>query len=329
MKKRVILCLAAMTCLCLLFACNRPGRVSNSGKRTIKIGFAFANIDENNKRILDAIRLAISAINEKRNDIFVEFLYTDAQLSVEKQMADVESLIQQKPDWIELSAVDTVGSIPAARAIHNAGILVGDNRGMKDDSIDLNFLGMDEYSIQVMIKEWLFAWLNDHPDTVLKVGLIYGNPIHTMQLLRCDAIKDFAEEVPERIQILDERYGNWSTPEAMAISEDWLQRYPEMNCICTASDDMALGASNAVTAANRLDEFLITSIDGTAIGVELVETGKIDMTVKALMTKIEGIWVDVVLAKIEGTMTDKDFSVGRDGLVAIDSTNVAIYKNMD
>jgi ABC-type sugar transport system substrate-binding protein len=150
-----------------------------------------------------------------------------------------------------------------------------------------------------------------------------------MQLLRCDIVKDLAKQVPDRIQILDERYGNWSTSEAMVITEDWLQRYPEMNYIATASDDLALGAANAVAAANRLDDFVITGVDGTVIGAELVETGKIDMTVKALMTRIYAKWVDVALAMIEGTMTDKEFNAGRDTLVAMDITNVATYKNMD
>jgi ABC-type sugar transport system substrate-binding protein len=329
MKKRIVFCLGLALCLSLV-SCNRARPAGNAEKRTIKIAYAFANMDENNNRILNAQRQAVADVNEKRDDIFVEYFYTDGQLNVEKQMADVESLIQQKPDLITISAVDTVGSIPAAQAAHNAGILVVENRGMQDDSIDLHFMGMDEYSIQTITKEWVLAWLDDHPGTVLKTGLIYGNPIHTMQLLRCDAIKDLAKEVPDRIQILDERYGNWSTPEAMAITEDWIQRYPEMNYIATASDDLALGAANALAGANRnLDDVLITGVDGTVIGIELIETGKIDMTVKALMTRIQAIWLDVALQKIEGTMTGKTYNVGRDALIAIDSSNVAVYKNVD
>jgi ABC-type sugar transport system substrate-binding protein len=324
-----MVCLAAALCFGVV-SCNRAkSQADTSGKRVIKIAYAFSNIDENNNRALIAMRSAVAAINEKRSDIRVELLYTDSQLNVEKQIADVESLIQQKPDLINISAVDTVGCIPAARAVRDAGILVAEDRGMEDESIDFHFLGMDEYSIQAIIKEWLVAWLNEHPNEVLKIGLIYGNPSQTLQMIRHDAIKELAVEMPGRVQILDERYGNWSTQEAMAICEDWLQRYPEMNYMAAASDDMALGAANALAAVNRLDDFLITGIDGTSIGVELVETGRIEMTVKALMTKIYAIALDAYLAKIEGTLSERSLTAGRDGVVAMDASNIAIYKDMD
>jgi ribose transport system substrate-binding protein len=329
MKKWIMLCLTVAVCFGVLSCTRTQPQADTSGRRAIKIAYAFGNMDENQNRILNAFRSAIAAINEKRSDIRVEFLYTDAQFSVEKQIADVESLIQQKPDLIQIAPVDTVGCIPAAQAVHNAGILVAEDRGMEDESIDFHFLGMDEPSIPPMIKEWLVAWLNERPNAVLKVGLIYGNPMQTLQLIRHDTIKELAVEMPDRVQILDERYGNWNTQEAMAICEDWLQRYPEMNYVASASDDMALGAANALAAANRLDDFLITSIDGTAIGAELVETGRIDMTVKALITKIYAICVDSLLAKIEGTLSDRYFTAGRDGLVTMDASNVATYKDMD
>jgi ABC-type sugar transport system substrate-binding protein len=323
-------------CLVLVLgfaACNRQQPASSGsteGKRNIKIVYAFANIDENNNRTLNTLRNAFNTINQQRSDIHVECLYTDGQLNVDKQIADIESMIQQKPDLIFISAVDTVGSIPAAQAVHNAGIKVMEDRGMQDDSIDLYFRGMDEYSIQEIVKAWVRQWLDEHPGVKLRAGLIYGNPTHTMQLLRCDAIKDLAQEIPDRLEILDSRYGNWSTDEAMKITEDWLQRYPEMNFISTASDDMALGVANAlISAGHDPNNWLIIGIDGTAIGAQLVEEGKITMTVKALMTKIQTECAQVMLDLIEGKIQAKEYNVGRAGLIPMDITNVAEYKNID
>jgi ABC-type sugar transport system substrate-binding protein len=323
-------------CLVLVLgfaACNRQQPASSrssDGKKSIKIVYAFANIDENNNRTLNVMRNAFNTINQQRNDIYVEFLYSDGQQNVDKQIADIESMIQQKPDLIFISAVDTIGSIPAAQAVHNAGIKVMEDRGMQDDSIDLHFSGMDEYSIQEIEKAWVRQWLNEHPGVKLKAGLIYGNPVHTMQLLRCDAIKDLAQEIPDRLEIVDSRYGNWSTDEAMKITEDWLQRYPEMNFISTASDDMALGAANALVSAGRnMDNWVIISVDGTAIGAQQVEEGKITMTVKALMSKIYTECAQVMLDLVEGKIQAKEYNVGRAGLIPMDITNVAEYKNMD
>ena len=298
-------------------------------KRVITLGYAYANMDENNKRTMDAIEKRIAEVNAERDDIEVKFIYTDGQSSVDKQLADVESMIAQKPDLIQISAVDLVGSVPAAQAVANAGIICVDDRGMKDDSISYQFQGMDENTIKDMKKQWIVDYLEANPDVVLNFGLLYGLPAQVLQLIRNDDIKELAEEMPDRVKILDEKYANWSTQEAMAITEDWMQRYPEMNAISAASDDMILGAINALTSAGKVDDFLTLAVDGTKIGCQLVEEGKLDMTVKALQDKSYSQWVDIAIEAVEGTFNDDYYTPGTDALATVDSTNVSQYKDVN
>lgn len=300
-----------------------------SGKRVITLAYAYANIDENNKRCMDAIEKRIAEVNAERDDIEVRFIYTDAQSSVDKQLADVESLIAQKPDLILISAVDVEGSVAAARAVRDAGIICVDDRGMVDESINYMFQGMDEQSIKEMKKQWLIDYLEANPDVTLYFGLIYGRPAQTQQLIRNGDVLELAQEMPDRVVVLDEKYGNWSTQEAMALTEDWMQRFPEMNAISSASDDMILGAINALTAADRVDEFITLSVDGTVIGAQLVEEGKLDMTVKALQDLAMGQWVDIAIQAVEGSFTDNYYTPGTDALVAMDLSNVAQYKDIN
>lgn len=302
---------------------------TTSGKRVIKFAYCFANLDENNKRNLDALQARVAEINSERDDIEVEFFYTDSQASVDKQISDVEALIAKDPDIMLISAVDTVGSIPAAQAAAAAGIIVVDDRGMQDNSISYMFQSMDENSIKEMKKQYIIKHLEENPDKVLYFGLIYGMPAQTQQLIRNDDVKELAKEMPDRVIILDERYGNWSTQESMAIVEDWMQVYPEMNAISAASDDMILGAINALSAANKLDGFFTMGVDGTKIGIELVEAGKLTVTVKALMTKMATQCVDIAVKAVEGTFTEKYYTPGTDALVAVDKSNVAEVKSLD
>jgi ABC-type sugar transport system substrate-binding protein len=65
-----------------------------------------------------------------------------------------------------------------------------------------------------------------------------------MQLLRCEAIKDLAKEIPDRLEVIDERYGNWDTQISMGIVEDWLQRFSDLNFISNGQDICKLCASN-------------------------------------------------------------------------------------
>ena len=65
----------------------------------------------------------------------------------------------------------------------------------------------------------------------------------------------------------------------MAMAEDWLNTYPEMNCIAAASDEMAIGVIQALEGAGRgHGEFLVYGVDGTEAGQEYIRSGELDAT---------------------------------------------------
>ena len=333
--KRIITVILALAMTLSLAACASTSSSTASStagstadaKKEILIGYSFANIDENNNRTLKALESYIEETNAARPDLNVSLTYTDSQGSVDKQLSDIEAMILKKPDIIFLSAVDVMGSIPAAQAVAKAGIICVEDRGIEDDSITWHFRSCDEPSISDMIKEWVKKQLDANPDLVLNYGLINGAPAQVLQLIRNDCIKELAKEMPDRVKIIDEKYGNWSTQESQAIVEDWLQAYPEMNAINSASDDMSLGACNALTAAGKINDFIVTSVDGTSIGCQLVEDGKLDMTVKMLPSLQMKDFVDISIKSVEGTFTDKEYNCGTAVLVTVDKDTVAEYKD--
>src|SRR3954469_21463559 len=62
---------------------------------------------------------AIKAVVEAAGD---KYISTDAQGSAQKQAADIESLISQKPDVIMIVAFDSDAILPSIKAINDAGI---------------------------------------------------------------------------------------------------------------------------------------------------------------------------------------------------------------
>ncbi|MCI9487283.1 MAG: sugar ABC transporter substrate-binding protein [Lachnospiraceae bacterium] len=272
-----------------------------------KIAYAFANMDENNMRTLEGLQAAIEAKNAT-GEYEIELIYTDSQSQVDKQISDVESLIQQEPDLILMSAVDTVGSIPCLEAIQAAGIIAVDDRGCDTESKDLKWTGFDENVIGGLKAQAMKDYLEANPDVHLNVGGIYGLASQSEQLKRVQCILDLAEEMPDRITIVETQYCDWSTDRATATVEDWLQRYPEMNCIVTASDDMGLGACNALGAAGKKGWY-VDAVDGTQIGMQLAEAGEQHyVTIAANQEKITQTMVDLFIDVIDGTYTEPTFS---------------------
>lgn len=286
--KKVLALILALTMAFSLIACNSsndPGSTNSSAPsangsapsassdaKTYKFAYAFANMDENNMRTLKGLQLYIDSLNAS-GEYNIELIYTDAQGQMDKQISDVESLVAQKPDAIWISAVDLVGAIPCFQTAHAAGVRTIDGRGCVDESVDHHITGFNEDVIGGLLQQAIRDYLDANPDMVLKVGGIYGMASQSNQLKRVDFPLALAEEMPDRIQILETQYCDWSTDRATSTMEDWMQRYPEMNAIFTASDDMGLGVYNALTAQGK-ENILITAVDGTKIGVQLATEAK-------------------------------------------------------
>ncbi len=78
--------------------------------------------------------------------------------------------------------------------------------------------------------------------------------------------------------IVDDQTANWSTSQALPIVEAWLISNPEIEVIFAANDDMALGAIQALKAANRLD-IKVFSVDANELGCQALIDGHLTATV--------------------------------------------------
>jgi ABC-type sugar transport system substrate-binding protein len=291
--------------------------------RTIRLAYSVDVLDDTQNAVLKTVQARVDEINASRKDIKVELDVYDAQSSVDKQISDVQTALIKKPDVLIFSAVDNVGSLPAAQAAKDAGVLVLDRRPTDPvaATTDVAYYGSDESRYSKATTDWIKGYLDSHPDTVLKIGAIYGAPAQTAQLLRIDAIKALAAEMPDRIQIVAEGYGNWLTATAQNLSQDWLLAHPDMNYVATANDIMALGVSNTLISAGRTD-ILVSGYDLTPEGVQRVKDGTQSLTVGTNIAD-NGQMVDVAVAMAEGTFKEKAHYL--DPVYAVDATNVDAY----
>ena len=118
---------------------------------------------------------------------------------------------------------------------------------------------------------------------------------------------------------------------AQKLVEDWLQLYgDELNCICSASDDMSLGAVNALKAAGyNPGDIFISSVDGTKIGMQLVEEGWIQIDIKSLMMKRGEEMVNLALMMLEGEYSENVYNAGKKCVTVVTADNVAEMKDAD
>lgn len=60
-----------------------------------------------------------------------------------------------------------------------------------------------------------------------------------------------------KIKVLDAKFGNWNRDDAFKVMQDYLTRFPKIDAVWAADDDMATGVLRAITQAKRTDIRLV------------------------------------------------------------------------
>ena len=59
------------------------------------------------------------------------------------------------------------------------------------------------------------------------------------------------------IKVLDAKYGNWNRDDAFKVMQDYLTRFPQIDAVWAADDDMSVGVLKAIDQAKRTDIKLV------------------------------------------------------------------------
>lgn len=84
------------------------------------------------------------------------------------------------------------------------------------------------------------------------------------------------------VEIIGMDHGNWNRDTAFNLMQDWLSRFPEIDAVWAADDDMAVGALAAIDQAGRTDEMFVVGGAGMKEMVDRIRNN--DATVPVNVT---------------------------------------------
>ncbi|RJL05091.1 ABC transporter substrate-binding protein [Paracoccus aestuarii] len=84
------------------------------------------------------------------------------------------------------------------------------------------------------------------------------------------------------IEVLAMDHGNWNRDTAFNLMQDWLSRFPEIDAVWAADDDMAVGALAAIDQAGRTDQMFVVGGAGMKEMVQRIQNN--DPTVPVNVT---------------------------------------------
>jgi ribose transport system substrate-binding protein len=231
-----------------------------------------------------------------------------------KQINGVQDLVAKGVKGILISPIDAVGVNAAYDAAAQAKIpIVSVARGSTSPNQTLH-VAMDENQIGRDIAEWTAKHLNEEGQVAMLLGPS-GAP--TFRNLG-DGYTEVLAKYPN-IKIVFKTDGPLTRERGLKNAEDALVANPDLKAIYSANDDVALGAMQAVLAANRAGKTLVTGMNGVPPALHAVKDGTIAMTVELNPVEWGRLGVDVLATYLKGEKVEPRVFIHH---VIIDSSNV-------
>lgn len=245
------------------------------------------------------------------NEKGIELITTDARGDIGKQMADVEDMLSQDIDYLILNPQDPAAGVRIAEMAKAKGvptfILDSDislsapvvTRVQANNAV--NNIKIGEYAVEQFGKD------------EMKCVIISGNQGNLVgEARRTNFVRGVMEaQLREYNQtgltILSQGWGNWDQQGGLKAMEDLIVANDDLNCVYTEMDDMALGAIQALKAANKLDQVKVYAHDGYSKGIEAVMSGELQATASNNPNTLTNTMLDTIISYSKGQTDYPDY----------------------
>jgi ABC-type sugar transport system substrate-binding protein len=192
-----------------------------------------------------------------QHDEIDEVIVTDANFNPAKQVADIEDLISKGVDLILYWPVDEQaiqGALTKAVDQGIATISTGGAFSAGPGTVANAYI--DQWNIGELVARQLFEGLGGE-GKIFAMLPIAGTTAAVDQLAALEAVM---EEYPD-MELLSAEYGDWNRAKAKQITENLLQRYPEIDGVFSPAGQMSIGVAEAFEEAGRLEEVVMSPGD--------------------------------------------------------------------
>jgi ribose transport system substrate-binding protein len=188
--------------------------------------------------------------------------------SVAEQNKLVDDAIKDKPDAIVFVPVKFTEADGAVKKINAAQIpLINANEPLVNASI-VGYVGTNDVSLARETGRYLLKAMNGNGSVVVLDGPDKSFTAEGRGQGFRDVTKDFAG-----VKLLDARPANYQRAQAKQVVAGFLSRYAQIDGILAGNDPMAMGAVDALKAANR--KALVVGINASREVMDLIKSGDV------------------------------------------------------
>ena len=189
-------------------------------------------------------------------------LTIDSQYDVNKQVSDIDTLVNDNYDAIMISPIDQNALESVVTAANEAGIVTS-CAAQSVDIADFRYI-CEEYSYGQAIGENAANWINENlaDQETVQVCLITQDNVEDT-IARADGIQDTLEEMCPNVEIVARQAGD--TPElGLQIVESTLAAYPDLQVVVASNDSGGIGGYQAMVNAGYTGDDPVAVFSGDA-----------------------------------------------------------------
>ena len=225
-------------------------------------------------------------VGAKKAGVDVYLNAVESDQAAEPQLNACNTMLQKKPAAMITAAINSTILLPCLKQANEMKIPVADLDNNLDPAItkkagvDVAFhIGSDNEAAGAKGADYLVSVLGKNAkDPVLVIEGLSGNITGEKRA------HGFAEELKKAapgLKIVASLPGDWDSLKAANITNDTLQRTPNLVAIFCANDDMALGAVEAARSAGK-DKLIVIGVDGNVNAVKSIKAGRLNASVAQL-----------------------------------------------
>lgn len=302
----LVLCLVAALMLSLLLA-GCAGKKDDAGSNTAdtnqkKFVIGFSNFSVGNSwRVQMTEEFKAEAERLKAAGIISDYIMTDSNGDISKQIADVKDLITKKVDAIVITAASPSALSPVCEEAVSKGIVVVSfDNYVETDKVTAK-VGIDENEFGRTGAEFLAKKLDGKGNIIVLNG-IAGTGTNQM---RYDGAKEVFDKYPD-IKIIGEANADWDYAKGKAAVENFLAAHPNIDGVWSQGGAMTQAAIDAFKAAGRP----LVPMSGEANNGLLkawkanLESG-FDCIAPCMPTYVSATALDVAIDALQGKQVEK------------------------
>lgn len=216
-----------------------------------------------------AVRDGAERAAKEAGNITMEVAAPTKPDNIEEQMRLVEDWITKKPDGMVFVPVDYKAMVPAVEKINQANIPVVIYNNKMSDVKRITFIGLNDEEIGYEISKHLFKSMGGAG----KVVHIDGVPAAITAQDRKKGFDRALKEFP-KIEVVASQPANYRRLPAVQVFENLMQRFPQIDGVMAANDDMAIGVAEAAASAGRGKQTKIVGVDVIPDAIPAIAEGR-------------------------------------------------------